>query len=861
MPIYQRANSVPLPPPDAERYNTVCQYCNVGCGYHVYVWPNGTEGGPKPDQNAFAADFTTQQPMLTGIAYTESMHATIRRNDGRDYHVAIVPAKDSPINLLGNHSSRGGSNARTTWSDSRPTQARLHYPLLRVGDDFNPIPWDAAIELQARVLKGILDKYGSDQLAAKIFDHGGGGGGMENTYGTGRLLFTGLQMVYTGIHNRPAYSSETWGTRDRGLHELNYTAQDARLADTVVLWGANSYDTATVFFEAHIVPNIENATADEKKSYYAKGEPMAAARLVVVDPRVTATVNAARAQGAEVLHIRPKLGTDYMLMNAVARAVWEKGYYNRAFLAQHTDMKTFEDYKAKSLELSMPYAAFMARAERITGVAPAEIEQAAVWIAEPKPGNFWRRTLILYEKGVIWNYRQYDAVAAIAQLGALTFNIGRPGTGTGRQGGHQEGYARPGYPGPKPPPDVDKYVQSGQAKTFWIIGCNPYLAAQNNAYFRKRIGERSQALTDWLSRSLTEAGEPASIEARANAILEGLDKTEGLFVTVQNIYMVETARDAHLILPAAQWGEGNNISLNCNSRLLRLDERFMDPPGEAKPDWEIHALVAQKLEALYTAEGKPDIAKRFSGMNWTSGSDVVQAIQEDLYAGTNTRVPASEAGTLDPESFKGVDYAYLRRIGQKGIQTPVRTDPATGELVGTERLYSTWNFMTPDGKFHWYATRPWDDHAEAAVVARYLASDQERYPFWFSMGRSQIVWQTAYHQRLLAEKTYTVPLPYVQVSPADATKLGVKNGDIVMVYNDQGNETFAVYETDAVPDGMVFALMYHWLGTSNSLTSPYTDPMSTNPWYKGTRVGIRKLAGSLPSMMQTTSFLPTNDFG
>ena len=211
MPIYSRANSVPLPPPEAERYNTVCQYCNVGCGYHVYVWPNGTEGGPKPDQNAFAADFTVPQAPLTGITYTELMHATIRRNDGRGYHVAIVPAKDSPINLLGNHSSRGGSNARTTWSDSRPTQARLHYPLLRVGDDFNPIPWDAAIELQARVMKGILDRYGSDQLAAKIFDHGGGGGGMENTYGTGRLLFTGLQMVYTGIHNRPAYSSETFG--------------------------------------------------------------------------------------------------------------------------------------------------------------------------------------------------------------------------------------------------------------------------------------------------------------------------------------------------------------------------------------------------------------------------------------------------------------------------------------------------------------------------------------------------------------------------------------------------------------------------------------------------------------------------
>ena len=135
--------------------------------------------------------------------------------------------------------------------------------------------------------------------------------------------------------------------------------------------------------------------------------------------------------------------------------------------------------------------------------------------------------MILYEKGVIWNYRQYDTVAAIAQLGALTFNIGRPGTGVGRVGGHQEGYARPDYPGPKPPPDVDKFVQDGNGKTLWIIGCNPYLSAQNNAYFRKRIGQRAQTLTDYLSLHKGEAGEPATMQALAARILDGLDNTGG----------------------------------------------------------------------------------------------------------------------------------------------------------------------------------------------------------------------------------------------------------------------------------------------------------------------------------------------
>ncbi|MFT2095135.1 arsenate reductase (azurin) large subunit [Acidiphilium multivorum] len=745
-------------------------------------------------------------------------------------------------------------------SDSRPTRARLHYPLLRVGDTFNVIPWEAAIELQARVLKGIMDKHGADDLCAKIYDHGGGGGGMENTYGTGRLLFTGLQMKHVGIHNRPGYSSETWGTRDRGVHELNYCYEDARLADTIVLWGSNAYDTATVFFVAHMMPNLQGATVDEKKKHFAKGEPAEAARIVIVDPRISATVNAARETGAKVLHLRPRLGTDYMLANAVARAVWEKKYYNKDFLNRHTDMGSFEDYKKKSLELQMPYKDFMARAQKITGVPVAQIEQAAVWIAQPKQAGHWRRGLVLYEKGVIWNYRQYDAVASIAQLGALTFNIGRPGTGTGRVGGHQEGYARPDYPGPKPPPDVDKFVQDGKGKTFWIIGCNPYLTAQNNAYLRKRVGERAQALTDYLSLKKGDAGEPGSIAALADRILEGLDKTGGLFVTVQNIYKVESAQDAHLILPAAQWGETENISLNCGDRLLRLDDRFMDPPGDTKPDWEIHGLVGQKLEALYKADGKADIAKRFSGMDWHHGADVVKSIQDDLYASMNTKVPASEAGKLDPESFKGVDYAYLRKVGQKGIQTPVRTNPKTGEPVGTKRLYPTWNFMTKDGKFSWYGTRPWDDFVSADTVAGYLKSSRDEYPFWFSMGRSQPLWQTSYHMRHLPEKTLGTPLPFVQINLADTKMLGVMSGDVVMIYNDQGNETFAVYETDAVPAGTVFALMYHWLGTSNSLTSPYTDPMSTNPWYKGTRVGIRKLAGGIPGILATASFRPTNKF-
>jgi arsenite oxidase large subunit len=224
MALYDRRKNLPLPPTNAEVHNTVCQYCNVGCGYKVYVWPQGQDGGKQANQNAFKVDFSQPQPPLTGQSYTESMYSTITKDDGQIYSVAIVPARDSAINLTGLYSTRGGTNALTTWSDSRPTRERLKYPLLRVGDSLQAIPWDTAVAIMAGVVKGIYDKHGPDQLTAKCFDHGGGGGGFENTHGTGTLFFTGLSMKYVGIHNRPAYTSEVWGTRDRGMHELNYTA-------------------------------------------------------------------------------------------------------------------------------------------------------------------------------------------------------------------------------------------------------------------------------------------------------------------------------------------------------------------------------------------------------------------------------------------------------------------------------------------------------------------------------------------------------------------------------------------------------------------------------------------------------------
>ncbi len=856
MSLYNRRDELPIPPADAETHTTVCQYCNVGCGYNVYVWPVGRMGGKKPNENAFGVDLTQPQPPLTGLSYTESMHTTVTKKDGRQYHVVVVPARDSEINR-GDYSTRGGTNALTAWSETRGTRERLKYPLLRVGDEFQVVSWKTAFQVLSGVIKGVLDRYGPEELTAKAFDHGGGGGGFENNYGVGSLFFTGLGMKYVAIHNRPAYNSEVWGSRDRGVHELNYSYEDARLADTIVLWGASTFETATVFYIEHMLNNFKGATVGEKKAAFAEGEPAEPARMVVIDPRKTSSVTIPQSiDASRVLHLRPNLGTDYVLANALARIIWEKGWHDESFIQTRTDLATFEDYKRKSLKLYQPLDEVLSEAETITGISREAMEKAAAWIAKPKAGGHLRRSLIIYEKGMIWNMKNYDQIASVVQLAVLTHNIGRPGTGCGRQGGHQEGYVRPPYPGDRPPPNVDKYIEEGHGKFYWVIGTDPYLSTPNSQYFKKRIHARTQALTEALSLHHGRGGEPGDPEALVERILEALDVTDGLFMVVQDLYLTHVARDAHLVLPAAGWGESDITSINCNSRLLRLYEKFMDPPGEAKPDWWIMAQTGLAIAQRYREEGREQDAKRFEfGKNWKTPEDVFLAGAREF---PDNRVSEADEATLPAECYKGIDYAFLKKVKLKGIQTPVRIDPKTGKPVGTKRRY-VYRFGTPDGKFKWYGTDDWEGYPEE--VAKYFEGERKsRYPFWLTTGRSQLVWQTMYHDKYLPEKMLALPLPYVEIHPEDAKRLGVKSGDLVEVYNEEGNGNFMVYVSDSVKPGLIFAIMYHQRGSANNLVSGYTDPKTTIPWYKGTRVAVRKLSNGLPDLMQSASTRPVNDF-
>lgn len=823
---------VPLPPRDAKVFNTVCQFCIVGCGYKVYRWPDGKEGGPAPTENALGADFRTRQPAL-GKWVAPSMHTVVQDKDKQRYNIAIIPDDDCRVNS-GLASVRGGGLASTLYSVDSPTKGRLATPFLHEGRDTREVSWTEAIDLGAHIIKAVIDRFGPDAIGMKFFDHGGGGGGFENNWAVGRFFFDGVGTKMASIHNRPAYNSEVHAAGDAGIAPLTNAYVDAQLADTILVVGANPYETQTNYFINHMMKNLSGDSLSLKRGALA-GEPVEKGRMIIVDPRRTISVAVAESVAGKdnVLHLAIEPGTDIWLLNAIARVVLEQSWHDVGFIGARTEEQTFEAYQRSTLMVDRPLADVLAEASQKTGVSVADIQKAAEWIGRPKAPGIRRRTLLHYEKGLIWGLKNYENIAAIVGLALLTGNLGKPGTGCSRLGGHQEGYVRPAYPGGRPAINVDEAVRRGLIKVYWVGGCNPLLTtlrvgAQDNA-FRQRGALVSAAL-------VATKGQPAA--RRALAVVEAL-RQGGMLLITQDIYMTETAELAHIVLPAAQWGEMNLTSIN-GERRLRLYERFMDPPGLAKPDWEIMATFANRLRELYVSDNNTQMANRFLDYGWKTDEEVFIHARYQF-----------KGGASDPmEGYAGVTYDLLRRLGNNGIQTPTRI--VSGSPVGTTRLYEDGKFGTPSGRARFVPAPPPYPGYAAKVEAQ-----KKRYRFWINNGRSNHIWQTVYHHRFIPFFHERMPRPWIEMHPQDARELGIGAGDLVEISNDVGVVQAVAYPTDAVKRNHTFLIFGQPKGVAGQLVSDHVDPATTIPYYKGAYADIRRL-GPPPPETKTMSFLPQN---
>jgi arsenite oxidase large subunit len=196
MTYKRQIDRLPIVPNDAKEFNVTCHYCIVGCGYKAYTWPVNRQGGTAPTQNKFGIDLDRQQPAETAAWYAPSMYNIVQQN-GEDVHIVIKPDKECVVNS-GLGSVRGARIAEMSYSRARNTQLqRLTDPMVWRYGQMQPTSWDDALDLVAQITVGVINEMGEDGLFVSAFDHGGAGGGYENTWGTGKLYFGAMKARAT----------------------------------------------------------------------------------------------------------------------------------------------------------------------------------------------------------------------------------------------------------------------------------------------------------------------------------------------------------------------------------------------------------------------------------------------------------------------------------------------------------------------------------------------------------------------------------------------------------------------------------------------------------------------------------------
>jgi len=799
---YKRGvDQLPIPPKGAKVQNVTCDFCIVGCGYKAYSWDLSKQGGTAAGENAFGVDLAQQQGADSGNWYQPSMYNIVEQ-DGRPVHLVIKPDKDCVVNA-GLNSVRGGRHGETRYSEQMGTMIdRLTHPLVWRYSQHMPTSWDDALSLVADVTRRVIEEWGEDGVIVSAFDHGGAAGGYENTWGTGKLYFESMKVKNIRIHNRPAYNSEVHATRDMGMGELNNSYEDAELADTIFCVGANALENQTNYFLAHWVPNMRGTSMDKKKAMLP-GEDHAPAKVIIVDPRRTVTVNACEVEAGKenVLHLALKPGTDLVLLNALLTEIVDKGWQAKEFIAQHTS--GFDKALAAN-QTSVDEAA------KITGLAAADIRKAAEWIAKPKAGGKLRRTMMCYEKGLIWGNDNYRTNAALANLSFATHSVGREGTGCVRLGGHQEGYVRPSdaHVG-RPATYVDQLLISGEGGIHHIWATDHFKSTLNAEEFRRVYRRRTNIVKEAME-AIPYGDREAQVEAIINAIRRG-----GLFSVDVDILPTPIGDAAHVVLPAATSGEMNLTSMN-GERRLRLTEKYMDAPGEALPDCLIAARLANHLEKSFRAAGNDKYADQFKGYDWKT--------EEDAFMdGYHKHAGGGEF----------VTYERLRAMGTNGVQEPAVAFE-NGKLVGTSRLYVDGKFGTDDGKAHFQAAQ-W-----RGLQAKGREAQREKYPFLINNGRKNMIWQNAFYDVRTPFVRERFPVPPIEMNPADMKKLGLSAGDLVEVHNNVGSTQAMAYPIATARKGECFMLFCSPLGQVGNVVSEHTNELMI-PNYKNVWASIRKI--------------------
>ena len=693
----------------------------------------------------------------------------------REQVVKITGNREHPSNF-GRLCTKGSSAHLALRQSGRLEHA---YVRDRRGQDLAPRPMADTLRDTARRLRAIIDAHGPDAVSLYV----SGQMSIEAQY-----LANKLAKGFIGTNNIESNSRLCMASAGSG-YKLSLGAdgppgsyQDIDRADLFLVIGANMADCHPILY-LRMMDRVK-----------------AGARLIVVDPRRTTTAEKAH------LHLAIKPGTDLALLNGLLHLLHGAGKTDAAFIAAHTD-----GWEAMP-DLLRDYAP--ERVEALTGIAAAQLRQAADWIgAAPEWMSCWTMGLNQSTHGT-WNTN------ALCNLHLATGRICRPGSGpfslTGQpnaMGGREMGYMGPGLPGQR---SVLSAADRAFVEARWGVPAGT---------LHTRLGQGTIDLFQRMAAGEVKAcwiictNPVASVANRAN-VVAGLRAAE--LVIAQDAYLdTETNRYADILLPGALWAEADGVMIN-SERTLTLMPRAVPPPGDALPDWRIIAGVACEMGYGHAFQyaSAAEVFEEIAGFsNPATGYDLRGASHARLRE-TPLQWPYARAD--------GPERNPIRYLND-GVSQPWREedDGARPRLA----------FATANGRAQFHA-RPHADPAELPDAD---------YPMVLNTGRLQHQWHTLTKTGKVPMLNKLNPAPFVEIHPDDATALGIAAGDNVEIRSRRGRAVLPAVVTDRVRPGNCFAPM-HWNDVYgddlciNAVTSDAIDPVSQQPELKFCAVALCRVA-------------------
>lgn len=658
---------------------------------------------------------------------------------------------------------------------------RLLRPMYRQALDqpFQVITWDEALHHVVSRIHNVLHEQGADAICM----YGSGQMQTEDYYVAQKLLKGCLGTNNFDSNSRLCMSSAVSGyVQSLGSDGPPCCYEDLELTNCAFIIGANAAECHPILY-------------NRLQKHHKKNPAM---KMIVVDPRRTQT-----AEDAD-LHLAIQPGTDIDLLNGIAHLLMQWGLLDRAFIERHT--AGFEAF----VDIIRHYPPELV-AQRC-GISVIDLEIAARWWGESG------RVLSLWSMGMNQSSEGTAKVRSLINLHLMTGQIGQPGAGpfslTGQpnaMGGRETGGLSSLLPGYR---HVTIPEHRATVEQFWQVPAG-------------RISSHC-GRTAWEMITGLETGDVGLLWVVATNPVVSLPNLERVkaalkrspFTICQDAYYpTETAEYAHLLLPAAQWGEKTGTMTN-SERVVTLCQAFQVPIGEARPDWEIFAEVGRKL----------GFSDKFP---FTTPAEV--------YA---EYVQLTQGRVCD---MTGLSHARLRQVG--AIQWPCPKTESLSSSSTAKRLYTNLTFPTVDGRARF-----------GSFHSRGLAEPPDpNYPFVLTTGRLYGHWHTQTRTGHIEKIRQMHPCPFIELHPYDAEKLGLQENDWVEVRSRRGQARFPVTLTRIIARGTVFVPI-HWgalwadQAEANAVTHAESCPESKQPEIKACAVQLIPLTiKTVPQIENTRS--------